>query len=139
MALFWPAALCAAAPWMQTALRVAGRLYLTWLARHAGRVAPEPVTPESAGDFAALRGGLLAQVANPKGSAFVTMLPAHASATTGAAILGTVNAVEALWFSLLALAFSAGRVRRGCACVRGGVDRAPGGLMGLIGARLALG
>jgi threonine/homoserine/homoserine lactone efflux protein len=141
-ALFGLGLLFELAPWLQTALRLAGAAYLAWLALSLWRGAARPPAEAPEPARRPFRAALLLQLSNPKaavffGSVFVTVLPAQAPAALALAILATVPAVEFLWFSALALAFSTAPVRARYARLRGAIDRICGGLMAALAARLA--
>ncbi|MFT6775063.1 MAG: threonine/homoserine/homoserine lactone efflux protein [Paracoccaceae bacterium] len=142
-ALFGLGAVFAAAPWAQTTLRLAGAVYLMWLAaalwRRGGAAATDAPPAPVRRPF---RGAVLLQMANPKtavffGSIFLTVLPAHPSLALACAIIATVAATEALWFAALALAFGSAPVQARYARLRGRIDRVCGALMAALGARLA--
>jgi len=147
-AVFGLALVFAAAPWLYTAMKWAGAAYLIWLAVqmwcHAE--APLDTSGSAAGRTAAaaFRRALTLQLANPKvmvffGSVFVAVVPQDASGWLLALIVANVFAVEAALFSAIALAFSAGPVRRGYLRAKAWVDRVCGGALGLLGLRLVLG
>lgn len=149
-ALLGLAALFAAAPWLYTAVRLLGAAYLIWLAammwRHARaplESGPETATaPAARGLLAAFRRATLVQLSNPKvvvyfASVFVAVAPPDAPAWLLSWILANVMLVESAWYALVALAFSAAPVRRRYVAAKAWVDRVCGGVMGLIGLRLA--
>jgi len=152
-ALVWAAAalyglqiLFARFEWLYLAFRIAGALYLLYLAymllRHAG--APLPEADPSVVRASAWQGflkALLLQLSNPKvmvfmGSIFVSLLPAQPPAWMDAAVLAIVAINEFTWFALLALVFSGGAARAFYRRTKLWLDRLMGGVLGLLGARL---
>lgn len=140
----------AAVPWLYTALRVAGALYLLWIAwqlwRHAGDALNETGGPSGAPPEPWWRGvarGTTTQLSNPKaavffGSVFLQLLPP----TAGPAMLGAVFAIIAVnevgWYLLVAGAFSVTRLRRAYLRAKRTLDRAAGLCLAGLGLKLAL-
>ena len=133
-----------AAPWLQSALRIAGGLFLIWVAVGLWRGAPRPM-PASDGtarpDGANLRLGLLTNLANPKAVAyfaaiFAGLMPAEPTVRDAAAILSVVFAVELAWSSVVAAAFSRPTPRRLYARAKLHLERAFAGAMAALGLRL---
>lgn len=147
-ALVGLAALFAAAPWLYAAVKLAGAGFLLWLGWMMWRHAAEPTenaagAPLAAGLHAAFRRATLVQLANPKvavffASVFVAVAPPDAPGWLIAAIVGNVFLVEAAWYALVALAFSVPAVRARYIGWKAALDRACGGVMGLLGLRLAV-
>jgi threonine/homoserine/homoserine lactone efflux protein len=150
-ALFGLQVLFARFEWLYLAFRIAGALYLLYLAymllRHAG--APLPEADLSAADPSAVLAGawqgflkaLLLQLSNPKvmvfmGSIFISLLPAQPPSWMDATVLAIVAANEFTWFALLALLFSGGAARAFYRRTKLWLDRLMGGVLGLLGARL---
>ena len=95
------------------------------------------------GPLAAVRLGLLTQLANPKvavffGSIFVTLLPAEPSVGVQAAVIAIVCANEVGWYTAVAYAFAIARLRRGYARAKTWIDRTCGGFLALLGLRLVV-
>lgn len=152
--LIWAAAALAGlsvifdiAPFLQTGLRIAGALFLIWIGISMFRHASTPLQTTEA--FATtssgrlIRLGLLTNLANPKALAyftavFVTIMPADPSIATAALVLAVIFGIEFTWYACLSIVFS----RRGPAAVYGrakaGLDRLFGGLITLLGARIAI-
>jgi RhtB (resistance to homoserine/threonine) family protein len=148
-ALFGLGLLFAAFPWLYLALRVAGAAFLLWMAimlwRHARAPLPEAEAAASdvRGPLAALRTGMLTQLANPKvavffGSIFVTFLPPEPGLAFQLTALGCCVLVEWLWFGLVALAFTRPVVRTRYAAAKHVIDRVTGTVLAGLGARLVL-
>jgi threonine/homoserine/homoserine lactone efflux protein len=147
-ALFGLAALFHVAPSALWALKVAGGLFLCWIALQMWRHAPErlPEAPAGAaprGALAALRLGLLTQLSNPKtavffGAVFVNTVPAGTSAGWLAVILGLVFCNEIVATLTVARAFSLATTRRAYARMKTGIDRTFGAVLGALGLKVAL-
>jgi threonine/homoserine/homoserine lactone efflux protein len=145
-ALFGLQVLFARFEWLYLAFRIAGALYLLYLAymllRHAG--APRPEANPSAVRAGAWQGflkALLLQLSNPKvmvfmGSIFISLLPAQPPAWMDTTVLAIVAFNEFAWFALLALVFSGGAARAFYRRTKLWLDRVMGGVLGLLGARM---
>jgi threonine/homoserine/homoserine lactone efflux protein len=147
-ALFGLQALFARYEWLYFTFRVAGSLYLLWLAwlllRNAGAplAALDAKTSRSGGLAGFLR-ALLLQLGNPKimvffGSIFLSLLPANPPAWMAGAVLAVVAFNEFVWFALLAIVFSGGTAKAFYGQAKIWMDRIMGGALGLLGLRLAL-
>ncbi|MBI3198177.1 MAG: LysE family transporter [Rhodospirillales bacterium] len=147
-ALFGLQVLFARFEWLYLVFRIAGALYLLYLAvilvRHAGAPLPEA-------DPSALRAGawqgflkaLLLQLSNPKvmvfmGSIFISLLPAQPPAWMDTTVLTIVAINEFAWFALLALLFSGDAARAFYRRTKLWLDRLMGGVLGLLGVRLLI-
>jgi RhtB (resistance to homoserine/threonine) family protein len=147
-ALYGLQALFARFEWLYVAMRIAGGAYLLWLAfmlwRHAGAPLPEfadRTERRSARD--AFARALMLQLSNPKvivffGSIFISLLPAQTPAWMDATVLAIVAVNEFTWFALLTLLFSGETVRAFYRRAKLWTDRLMGGVLGLLGLRLAL-
>ncbi len=135
------------AQWLYSGLKLAGGLYLLYLAVMVWRHAPDAVSVR--GDApqtsisTAFRVALLAQLTNPKvavffGSIFVTVLPPDPSPALIGAILGIVFVNELVWYALVGLLFSADRPRAAYLRVKPIVDRIMATLLGVLGVKLLL-
>jgi threonine/homoserine/homoserine lactone efflux protein len=145
-ALFGLQVLFARFEWLYLAFRIAGALYLLYLAymllRHAGAPLPE-ANPSAvrAGAWQGFLKALLLQLSNPKvmvfmGSIFVSLLPAQPPAWMDTTVLAIVAFNEFAWFALLALVFSGGAARAFYRRTKLWLDRVMGGVLGLLGARM---
>ncbi|WP_065258997.1 LysE family translocator [Pseudomonas bananamidigenes] len=134
-------------PWLFNALKLAGAGYLVYLGIKMLRSRPDVRQPDAASpalsDLAALRTGFLTNALNPKTSIFIVSL-----------FMGVVRPDSGLplqiayglfiagahveWFGLVALCFSAGRVREKLLAARQWIDRAFGGLLVGFGLMLTL-
>ncbi len=131
-------------------LRIAGGLYLVWLAirlwRGAATAAPD--LPAGAGAAplpvaGAFRRALLVQLGNPKvavffSSVFLALLPHDAPLWVGVAAIGIVFVNEFAWYAVVALAFSAGRAQNLYRRAKRTIDRVTGVVLGGLGLRLVL-
>jgi len=132
--------------WLFNAIKLMGALYLVFLGIKMLRTAPvdprdgDPISLPT--DGAALRTGLMTNVLNPKTTLFIVSLfmqvvgpdtPVAVQIAYGAFI----SLAHVVWFSIVALCFSAGAVRERLLAVRHWIDRAFGGLLVTFGILLA--
>jgi threonine/homoserine/homoserine lactone efflux protein len=135
------------APMLLWGFKLAGGLFLIWLGykmwQHADDALPEP-----AGDVAArtvlsaMRLGVLTQVANPKtavffGAVFVSTVPAHPGLGTIALLLVMVFLNETVVIAAFARLFSVAAMRRIYARLKTAIDRSFGGILALLGVKIA--
>ncbi|MBX4898732.1 LysE family translocator [Rhizobium bangladeshense] len=150
LGLFGLQAILAQAEFLYMALKVLGGLYLLWLALGLWRTASKPiVVPKTIeGRPHSLRRSFtlaaVTQLSNPKaaivyGSIFAAFLPAQAPTWTFAVLLPAIFAVEAGWYTIVAVVFSADRPRALYLRWKSWFDRAAGTVMGALGLRLILG
>jgi threonine/homoserine/homoserine lactone efflux protein len=134
------------APTLLWAFKIAGGLYLVWMAIGMWRHAAEPLAevtdapPRSA--LSAFRLGLVTQLANPKpavllSAIFIGTVPPDTPLWVLAALLGFLFMVEAGWNTIVARIFSLDRTRRAYTGAKPMIDRAFGGLLGLLGLKIA--
>jgi threonine/homoserine/homoserine lactone efflux protein len=148
-ALYGLQALFARFEWLHLAFRIGGAAYLLYLAfmlwRHAG--APLPAMSAARGvrgtGWQGFMRALLLQLSNPKimvffGSIFLSLLPAQSPGWLDGAALAIVAVNEFTWFALLALLFSGDAAQAFYRRAKVWLDRLMGGVLGLLGARLAL-
>ena len=146
-ALLGLAVLFEVAPVLLSAMKLAGGLFLVWLAwglwSHAREPMPE-VTPGAAPRSArsAVRLGLVSMLANPKpavffGAVFVGLVPREAAAADKALILLNILWVEAAWYAVVARVFSLPRARAGYARWKASLDRTFGGALAALGVTIA--
>ena len=133
--------------WLYLVFRIAGGLFLIWLAvmiwRHARDPLPEIAAPAAGGDGRIFVRALLLQLSNPKimvffGSIFLSILPQDLPGWMQAAVLALVAFDEFTWFALLALMFSGNTARAFYRRAKFWLDRIMGGALALLGLRLAL-
>ncbi|RUM26752.1 LysE family translocator [Rhizobium vallis] len=134
--------------WLYVLLKIAGGAYLVYIAVNIWKGAAQPLEVSDAvnGHRAPVRSfmtGLLTQLSNPKtiivyASLFAALLPRSVPLDLIVALPFGVFAVEAGWYSIVALAFSARHPRRLYLAAKGWIDRAAGAVMGGLGLRLIL-
>lgn len=148
-AMFGLALLFELAPALLWALKIAGGAYLVWMGIGLWRAADRPfdtadarALPRSA--VSAFRLGLFTQLANPKpavmfSAIFLGTVPPATPGWVVAAILSVVFLNETVWNILVARIFSLERTRAGYISLKGVLDRAFGGLLILLGVKVAAG
>ncbi|AHG47682.1 threonine transporter [Rhizobium leguminosarum bv. trifolii CB782] len=134
--------------WLYILLKVAGGAYLLYIAVNIWRGAAQPLEVSDAGDShraprRSFMTALLTQLSNPKtiivyASLFAALLPRSVPLDLMIALPLGVFAVEAGWYSIVALAFSARHPRRLYLAAKSWIDRAAGAVMGSLGLRLIL-
>ncbi|WHO73339.1 LysE family translocator [Rhizobium sp. BT03] len=134
--------------WLYILLKVAGGAYLIYIAVNIWRGAAQPLEVSDAGDDRraprlSFTTALLTQLSNPKtiivyASLFAALLPRTVPLDLMIALPLGVFAVEAGWYSIVALAFSARHPRRLYFAAKSWIDRAAGAVMGGLGLRLIL-
>ncbi|WP_160010840.1 LysE family translocator [Rhizobium sp. 18055] len=132
--------------WLYLALKVAGGLYLAYIAYRIWRGASEPleISDVRAGHRAVGRSfmtAFLTQISNPKtivvyASIFAALLPKTIPLELFVAIPIGVFAVEAGWYTIVALAFSARHPRRIYLAAKKWIDRAAATVMAGLGLEL---
>jgi len=132
--------------WLFSVLKVAGALYLGWIALHCLRSGPARLeldtTPARAqSGFAALRLGFLTNALNPKATLFfVSLFSVVISPGTPMALQAGYGiymaAATGLWFSMVAIFFTLPRVRRGFTRFGHWLDRAMGGILLVLAGQL---
>lgn len=147
-ALFGLAVLFQIAPTVLWGFKLAGGLFLLWIALQMWRHAPDPLPEPSATATPrawdkALRFGVATQMANPKpaiffGAVFVGTIPPDASHAGIVFLLVAIFLNETFCTTLVARLFSFERSRRAYGRVKHAVDRAFGGILGLLGLKIAL-
>ncbi len=134
-------------PGLFNVLKLAGAAYLIYLGIKMLRSRPvlESLDAPSPAlsDWAALRMGFLTNALNPKTSIFIVSLfmgVVHpGSALTVQIAYGLfIAGAHGVWFSLVALCFSAGRVREKLMAARPWIDRIFGGLLVSFGLLLSI-
>ncbi len=136
------------APPLFVGLKVAGGLVLIWIAVQTWRHARDPLPTAAAGALprslaSAVRLGLVTQLANPKpavffGAVFVGLVPPGTPAPVLALLLGLIFLDETLWYALVGRVFSLPSPRALYGRMKAPVDRTFGGLIALLGAKIAL-
>lgn len=140
------AALFEILPRLQSLLRIAGAVYLLWLAlrlwRGSNTNASLP-TSTNTGLWPSFRTGLLVGLLNPKvlayfGSVFVLLLPGGAPLWVNVAAVFIVIIDGILVYGGLTLLMSTSGVRRRYASMRRGINRTFSVLLTLLGGRLLM-
>ncbi|NVM90001.1 LysE family translocator [Variovorax sp. SG517] len=139
-----------AVPALYLAIKGLGGAYLVYLgvriwrgARQPLAVAQEPGSPQGPQG----RGrrtfllGLATQVSNPKtavvyASIFAAFLPREVPLVLALAVPAVIFCIETGWYSIVALALSSAAPRSAYLRYKAWIDRAAGGVMGLLGLRL---
>jgi threonine/homoserine/homoserine lactone efflux protein len=135
------------APGVLWAFKIAGGAFLVWLGWKMWRHAPEPLpdiasVPETRSALSAVRLGVLTQLANPKtavffGAVFVSTVPHQPGAALTLGLLAMVFVNETLAISGFARLFSTGMMRSAYARAKTTVDRSFGGILALLGIKIA--
>lgn len=136
------------AAWAYTAFKIAGGVYLLFLAIMLWRHARDPVVLDPAkqkqmGARNAFMMGLATQLANPKvivffGSIFVALLPAHSPSWVYVVAVIIVFGNEIGWYAVVAILFSVKHSRNAYIRAKTWIDRVMGGFLSLIGVRLII-
>lgn len=145
-ALFGLALVFEVAPALLWGLKLVGAAYLVWMAIALWRHADAPLdagtarTPRTAAS--AFRLGLATQLANPKpavmfSAIFVGTVPPETPGWVVAALLVVVFLNETVWNTAVARVFSLERTRAGYVRLKGTIDRGFGGLLALLGLKIA--
>ncbi|MFP8965181.1 LysE family transporter [Pokkaliibacter sp. CJK22405] len=133
--------------WLFNLIKMAGAVYLIYLGVKMLRTQPSTSSVASdarpMSDFAALRTGFLTNALNPKTTVFVVSLFMQVVNPDTSLVVQIsyglfISVAHMLWFSLVALCFSAGAVREKLLAIRHWIDRAFGGLLVCFGLLLAL-
>ena len=136
-----------AAPALLWGLKVIGGAYLIYMAWGMWRGADQPLDmatstlPRTA--LSALRLGLITQLSNPKpailfSAIFIGTVPPGTAAWVYAALLAVVFLNEAIWCTLVARIFSFDRSKSAYISLKSAIDRAFGGLLAVLGMKIAL-
>lgn len=152
-AVFWAmlalsglAVLFQIAPALLWAFKILGGLYLVWMAVGMWRGANVPlpdrseIPPRTAGS--AFRLGLFTQLSNPKpavllSAIFVGTVPPGTPASVLAALMTYLFVVETTWNTLVARLFSLERTRAGYISLKSTIDKTFGGLLAILGVKIA--
>jgi threonine/homoserine/homoserine lactone efflux protein len=143
-------ALFNAVPWVYTAVKIIGGLYLTYLAYRIWRGANQPLVvvstaaehaPQGKNRARAFLVGLGTQLSNPKtaivfSSVFAALLPQHPPSWFFIALPIICFSIDAVWYTTVAYTLSSSTSRSAYLRYKKIVDRAAGGIMGALGIRL---
>jgi threonine/homoserine/homoserine lactone efflux protein len=149
LALLGLTALLAQAGWLYLGVKLLGGAYLVYLGIAIWRGASSKVSVAAAGPGARRNTarsfwiGLATQVSNPKtaivyASVFAALMPAHPPLWFVLALPPALFAIEAGWYAVVALAFSAGGPRAAYLRAKTWIDRLAGSVMAALGLRLLL-
>jgi threonine efflux protein len=131
--------------WVRPLLQLAGAAYLIYLGVQTWRSADRPGTLDAALPAPLgrqYRRGLFTNLSNPKalvffGSVIAPTLDVANSGWIGLAAVGVITVDALVWHALLAVAFARPALQRRYLSAKRVVDRVVGGLLALIGVRLA--
>ncbi len=132
-----------AVPILFMGMKVAGALFLLYIAYMIFRHAAEPLKIEGQGERLSnpFLKGFLTQISNPKvavffGSIFIAMLPSEVPLWMTLALIFIVSFNEVWWYSVVALFFGAGPVRSFYLRAKAWIDRITALFLGALGLRL---
>ena len=134
------------AAWIRPALQLAGAAYLIYLGVQTWLSADRPAEPPGSAPPAPLgrhfRRGLFTNLSNPKalvffGSVIAPTLDVGNAGWVGVAAVGVITVDALVWHALLAVGFARPAVQRSYHSAKRLIDRVVGGLLALIGVRLA--
>ncbi|MBV2360979.1 LysE family translocator [Thalassococcus sp. CAU 1522] len=130
-------------PWAYLALKIAGALYLLWIAYTLWRDARQPVSDSARPGAQAFWGGVLVNLANPKsvlfaGSVLIVIFPAGLSLASKALIVLNHFLVELIVYGLFAAMLATPPARAGYLRIKHWFDRAAGVILAALGLRLLL-
>ncbi|MCK0166527.1 LysE family transporter [Jannaschia sp. S6380] len=134
------------APYLQTALRLVGAVFLVWIGLSLWRGADAPMPAARAvraGLARTVRLGIWTNLANPKALAyfaavFTGLLPGDPTLADGALILALIFVIEFGWYATLALVFSRPVPRAAYGRAKAWLDRAFGAVVAALGIRIAI-
>ncbi len=132
-----------AVPVLFMAMKIAGALFLVYIAWMIFRHAAEPLKIDGTGERLAnpFVKGFLTQISNPKvavffGSIFIAMLPQQVPLWMTLALIFIVSFNEVWWYSAVALFFGSAPVRNVYLRAKAWIDRVTGLFLGALGLRL---
>jgi threonine/homoserine/homoserine lactone efflux protein len=139
--------LLAAVTWLYVSLKIAGGLYLIYLASKIWRGATTPLafgpgdTHVNGNPRKSFWVGLSTQLSNPKtaiyyGSIFAALLPQHPPLWCYFALPPAIFSIEAGWYTVVALCFSSKRPREWYLRAKTWVDRIAASAITALGVRL---
>jgi threonine/homoserine/homoserine lactone efflux protein len=128
-------------PWAYSVLRVAGALYLFWIAYSLWRGADRAVADSAAPGARAFLGGILVNLANPKSvffaaSVLVVVFPPDLGLAAKALVVANHFAVEVVVYAGFAAFLSSPPARAGYLRLKPVIDRVAGAVLGALGIRL---
>lgn len=130
-------------PWTYTVLKIAGALYLIWIAVQTWRHARDPVGEARARSSRAFLSGLLVNFGNPKSMLFaaaviVVVFPKGLSGPEIAFIVANHFVLEVLFYAGFAVLLSSPAARRQYLRAKPVFDRVAATILGALGVRLLL-
>jgi len=130
-------------PWAYTVLRIAGALYLMWIAVHTWRHAKKPIGAAPAPRARNFAAGLLVNVGNPKSvlfaaSVILVIFPKDLSALEIGLVVLNNWVLEVSFYMLLATLLSGNTARRSYLALKPVFDRVAATLLGTFGLRLLI-
>ncbi len=135
-----------AVPVLFMGMKIAGALFLLYIAYMIFRHAAEPLKIEGAAENTGspFIKGFLTQIANPKvavffGSIFIAMLPEQVPLWMTLTLIFIVSFNEVWWYSAVSLFFGSGPVRGFYLSAKAWIDRVTGLFLGALGLRLLWG
>ncbi|WP_426034518.1 LysE family translocator [Cypionkella sp. TWP1-2-1b2] len=136
-----------AAPALLYGLKIAGGLYLIYMAWGMWKTADQPLDMAETArpprtPLSAFRLGLITQLANPKpavlfSAIFVGTVPPHTPAWVYAALLLVVFLNETIWNTVVARIFSFHRSKAAYISLKSIIDRCFGGMLAILGLKIA--
>jgi RhtB (resistance to homoserine/threonine) family protein len=148
LALVGLSALLLEVAWLYAVLKLVGGVYLVYLAIRIWRGASEPTnvaeitkTKLKESTFSSFALGLFTQLSNPKtaivySSIFAAFLPASSPTWLLFTLPPLIFLVEASWYTVVALVFSANAPRSVYLASKRWIDRTAGAVMGALGLKL---
>ncbi|WP_457647055.1 LysE family translocator [Profundibacter sp.] len=146
-ALFGLAILFEYAPMLLTGFKLLGGAFLIYMAYKLWKSADQPLEQTAPGTpprslRSAFLLGLFTQISNPKpailfAAIFVGTVPATAGWGIYVALLAAVFFNETMWNTLVSRIFSLEKTRASYLNLKGWIDRAFGGLLALLGVKIA--
>lgn len=140
--------LLATVEWLYVGLKVAGGVYLVYLAVKIWRGAAQPLAFDNAQRAAtnvrkSFWVGLSTQLSNPKtavyyGSIFAALLPQHPPLWCYFTLPPAIFAIEAGWYTVVAMCFSSRRPREIYLAWKAWIDRVAASAVAALGLRLIL-
>lgn len=130
-------------PWTYTTLKIAGALYLLWIAIQTWRHARDPVGDAPARSSRAFLSGVLVNAGNPKSMLFaaaviLVVFPKGLAGPEIALIVANHFVLEVLFYAGFAVLLSSAQARRHYLNAKPVFDRVAATILGALGLRLLL-
>lgn len=144
LALFGLTTLFDYVPWLYSAMKIIGGLYLIWIAQSIWRTARAPLrAARSVSGRSAFFTGCLINLTNPKsvlfaGSILLAIFPMDLTLTDKAVIIATIFTCEVSFYSLMAASFSRPALRARYANAKLWLDRSAAAVLGGLGINFIL-